>query len=69
MAQPFEVNAGQKHGPGGVDENEIWLASPARSLVSGRVRSRAVRLDSHEPLMILSEARTAGRAFPGTVSP
>jgi hypothetical protein len=64
MAQPFEVDAGQKHGPGGVDENEIQLASPFRSLVSGHLRSRAVRLDSHEPLMIRSEARTGG-PFPG----
>src|SRR5262245_40583171 len=64
MAQPFEVDAGQKHGPGGVDGNEIQLASPFRSLVSGHLRSRAVRLDSHEPLMIRSEARTGG-PFPG----
>jgi hypothetical protein len=64
MAQPFEVDAGQKHGPGGVDENEFQLASPFRSLVSGHLRSRAVRLDSHEPLMIRSEARTGG-PFPG----
>jgi hypothetical protein len=25
MAQPLEVDAGQKHGPGGVDENEILV--------------------------------------------
>jgi hypothetical protein len=36
----LEADAGQKHGPGGVDENEILAGESGTIPMSGRVRSR-----------------------------